>query len=110
MVLKRLLVCVAVVLLAACGSASLPVAPTPPPAASNPPVPEPPAAPPTVTVSASGLSPRDVVVSVGARVTFMNADRFGREIASGLDHNAGDCPEIDVLGFIIPGQSHQTAV
>jgi hypothetical protein len=109
-VLERILIVAAASMLAACGSSSAPTAPMPPGVPLAQPAPEPPSIPPTVTVSAGGFSPRDVVVPVGARVTFMNADRFGREIQSGLDHNAGGCPEIDVLGFIVPGQSRETAV
>jgi hypothetical protein len=110
LVVTRWLIGAAALMVAACGWSSVPVAPTPPSAASVASEPAPPATPPTVTLSASGFSPLEVVVTVGARVTFVNADRIGREVQSGLEHNVRDCPEIDVLGFIVPGQSRQTAV
>jgi hypothetical protein len=40
----------------------------------------------------------------------VNADRAGRDVSSGLDHNAFECPEVDVIGFLVPGQSRSTLV
>ena len=82
-------------------SASTPVAPTPPVQASPPS----PAGPPTVTLSASGFAPREITVPVGGRVTFVNADRVGHDINSGLDHTSRECAEVDVVGFLVAGQS-----
>jgi len=73
------------------------------------PIPEPaPAA--TVTISANGFDLAEVQVTVGSRVTFANADMRMREIYSGLDHVRFECPEIDAVGLILPGQSRQTRV
>lgn len=90
--------------MASCGSSSSPVAPTP---SSGPPAP---AGPVTVTITTTGFSPTEVTITAGSRVTFVNADRFGRDIVSGLDHVSRDCPEVDVVGFLGPGQSRDTAV
>jgi plastocyanin len=90
---------------AACGSASSPVAPTAPVQDS------PPAAtgPPTVTLSASGFSPQEITVPVGGRVTFVNADRIGHDINSGIDHTSRECPEVDAVGFLVGGQNRDTS-
>lgn len=95
--------------LASCGSSSSPVAPTPSP---GPPAPGPPApgGPVTVTITTTGFSPTEVTVTPGGRVTFVNGDRFGREVISGLYHVSRDCPEVDVVGFLGPGESRDTAV
>jgi plastocyanin len=82
------------------------MAPTPPPAQTASP-----AAPaaPTITISAAGFTPQEVTIAIGARVLFVNGDRTGHEISSGLDHNSRDCAEIDVVGFLVAGQSRETA-
>ena len=94
-----------VAVLAACSSGSSPSGPTPPvqapPGAS--------AGPPTVTLSPTGFSPQEIVVPIGGRVTFVNADRVGHDINSGIDHTSRDCPEVDVVGFLVGGQSHETS-
>jgi plastocyanin len=63
-----------------------------------------------VTISATGVGPRELTVAIGTRVMFVNSDRIGHEIASGIDHQSRDCPEIDVIGFLVSGQSRQTSV
>lgn len=96
---------IAVALLAACSSASTPVAPTPPVQASPPS----PSGPPTVTLSASGFAPVEITVPVGGRVTFVNADRVGHDINSGVDHTSRECAEVDIVGFLVTGQSRDTS-
>jgi hypothetical protein len=105
-VFERCVPVAAAALLAACSSSSSPVAPTPPVTET----PAPPAGPSTITLSATGFSPQDVTVPVGARVTFVNGDRVGRDVSSGFDHNSRECPEVDVIGFLVPGQSRETAI
>ena len=109
LVLVRFAIVIAGAVLAAAGCSSSPLAPTPsagPPGTTGP---APAAAPPTVTISATGFSPLEIAVPIGARVTFVNADRFGRDIVSGLDHNSRDCAEVDVVGFLGPGERRETA-
>lgn len=106
----------AVVSISACsGSPGASVAgPTPPPSsggAPTSPAPPPSPGPPfTVTITASGMSPLELTVPVGAQVTFTNADSRPHDIAGGPDPSRPECPEIDVAGFLTPGQSRQTAV
>jgi plastocyanin len=104
-VFERVLIVTASILLTACGSSSSPIAPTP----SDPTSPAPPAGPPTVTISATGFSPLEITVPVAARVTFVNTDRIGHDIVGGLDHLSRDCPEVEVAGFLVPGESRETA-
>jgi plastocyanin len=96
---------VAVAMLAACGSASSPAGPTP--VSQDPPGP---AGPPTITLSATGFTPQEVTVAVGGRVTFVNADRIGHDIFSGLEHNSPECAEVDAVGFLVAGQRRETSV
>ena len=90
-------------LTAACGSYSGTGSPSAPTAASAP------AAPPTVTITSNGVSPKEVVIAVGGRVTFVNNDTIPHDVAGGPDPANPDCREIDAVGFLTPGQSRQTA-
>jgi len=65
--------------------------------------------PPTVTITAAGVNPREVSVSVGGRVTFINNDTIPHDVAGGPDPANPDCREIDSVGFLTPGQSRMTA-
>jgi hypothetical protein len=97
----------AATVLAAWGCSSSPVAPT---SSSQTTTSVPgPSGPPTVTISTSGFSPLEITVPIGARVTFVNADRIPRDILSGPDHTSRECPEVDVIGFLLPGQRRDTA-
>jgi plastocyanin len=88
------------------GSSSSSEAPTPPTAPTPAPV-----APvvPTVSILPSGVTPREIAVAVGDRVTFVNNDVQPHDTAGGPDPATPDCPEIDAVGFLLPGQSRQTA-
>jgi plastocyanin len=90
---------------AACGSGSAspsPTGPTPSPTPS-------PAGPPTVRISAAGLNPIEITIRVGDRVTFINDDAQPHDVAGGPDIAHPDCREIDAVGFLVTGQSRQTA-
>jgi hypothetical protein len=45
---------------------------------------------------------------VGGTVTFANNDSINHDVAGGPDPEHRDCPEIDAVGFLTPGQSRQT--
>ena len=63
----------------------------------------------TVTMTANGVSPSTVTVSVGQTVTFVNNDNRSREIASNPHPQHGSCPGIEGgLGVLAPGQTAQT--
>ena len=77
-----------------------PTSPTPAPV--NPP-------PLIVRIAPTGTDPRELIVAVGDRVTFINNDSQFHDIAGGPDPATPDCREIDAVGFLLPGQSRQTA-
>jgi plastocyanin len=61
----------------------------------------------TITITASGVSPKDVTVSAGSRVTFVNNDTRPHDIASDPHPAHTDCPAVNV-GFLQAGQSGTT--
>jgi hypothetical protein len=91
---------------ATCGSGSS--GNTPPPGPPTGPTP-PPVDPPIIRISPTGADPRQLIVTVGERVTFINNDVQPHDIAGGPDPATPDCREIDAVGFLAPGQSRQTA-
>jgi len=62
----------------------------------------------TITITSSGVSPRTVTVSVGSRVTFVNNDSRPHDMASNPHPSHTDCPAINDVGFLQPGQTRQT--
>ena len=99
-------------LAAACGGggspAGAPTTPSPVPAPAPAPAPAPPPAP-VVTITSGGVSPKELSIAVGGRVTFVNNDAINHDIAGGPDPAHPDCPEIDAVGFLTPGQQRATA-
>lgn len=95
---------VLVPLLAACGgSGGGPAAPgAPAPAASTP------AASFTVTITATGASPRELRVPVGSRVTFVNQDNRSHQMMSDPHPVHTDCPEVNAVGNLDRGQTRMT--
>lgn len=85
------------------GGGSSPANPTgggnPPPSGSNL----------TVTISATGVSPRSLQVPMGGRVTFVNNDTRTHQIMSDPNPLHNDCPSINDIATIGPGQTRQTA-
>ena len=70
--------------------------------------PSPPVVGSTVTIQTSGVTPKNLQVAPGAQVTFVNNDRRNHEIASDPHPEHTDCPAINQVGVIVPGQSKQT--
>lgn len=97
---------------AACGGSNgaAITGPTPPTTGGGSSTPPPSSGGTTITISASGMSPQLLTVPVGSRVTFVNADNRPHDVAGGPDPSRPECPEIDVAGFMVPGQSRQTGV
>ena len=62
----------------------------------------------TITITASGVSPKSVTVSPGSRVTFTNNDSIAHDMNSDPHPEHTDCPEINDVGTLNPGQSRQT--
>jgi hypothetical protein len=62
----------------------------------------------TVTITSSGVNPKSVQVAQGTRVLFVNSSAFSPVISSDPHPEHTDCPEINNVGFISPGQSKET--
>jgi plastocyanin len=63
----------------------------------------------TITIGANGrVSPSEITVTPGTRVTFVNNDSRAHDMSSDPHPEHTDCPEIDQVGFLQPGQSRQT--
>jgi plastocyanin len=63
----------------------------------------------TITITSAGVSPKQIQVAVGGRVTFVNNDTAFHEMASDPHPIHTDCPEINQVGALSPGTSRQTA-
>lgn len=117
LVYLRLLALVALALLGACsggGTAASPKTPSPAPVATTPapsaPAPATQVGPTTITITATGMTPLELTISVGQRVTFVNNDTRAHDVVGGMDPNHPDCPEIVLAGFLTPGRSGETRV
>jgi plastocyanin len=64
----------------------------------------------TVTVANNAVTPRTITVTRGSRLTFVNNDNQVHDIESNPHPAHTDCPEINQVGFVSPGQSRQTGV
>lgn len=63
----------------------------------------------TITISSSGVAPTQLDVAQGSRVLFVNNDTRSHNIASDPHPEHTDCPEINSVGLLQPGQSRETA-
>jgi plastocyanin len=94
----------------ACGGGDSPTEPTPAPSPNPPPPPTPPpAGGTTITITSAGVSPRDLAVARGTRVTFVNSDAVGHDMNSNPHPEHTSCTDMNV-GNVAPGQSRQTDV
>ena len=62
----------------------------------------------TITITAQGASPRNIQIAVGSRVLFVNNDSRPHNMTSDPHPDHSDCPDIDQVGFLAPGQSRET--
>jgi plastocyanin len=62
----------------------------------------------SIAMTSSGVSPKQIQVSPGTRVQFTNNDSQTHEMASDPHPEHTDCPEINNVGFISPGQTKET--
>jgi len=88
----------------ACGGGGYSSPSTPSTPAANPPA----AAGLTVTISADGSKPRSLQVPMAGVVTFVNNDSRAHQIMSDPHPSHGDCPAVNEVGMLAPGQSRQT--
>ena len=64
--------------------------------------------PAVITISSGGVSPKNLIISVGTQVTFVNNDASAHDMVSDPHPEHTDCPEINQVGFLVTGQSRQT--
>lgn len=64
----------------------------------------------TITIAGGTLSPAGVTIAQGGRVTVINNDSRTHEPSSDPHPNHTDCPEINQIGTLAPGQTGMTAV
>lgn len=50
------------------------------------------------------MTPLEITIDVGQRVTFVNTDVRAHDVVGGVDPNHPDCPEIAQAGFLSAGQ------
>jgi hypothetical protein len=62
----------------------------------------------TITIAASGVSPKQIMVPQGARVLFVNNDSRLHDMASDDHPDHLECPAINQVGLLQPGQSRET--
>ena len=96
--IRRLAPFALVVSVAACGdSSTTPTNPSSPPVSTT-----------TITITASGVNPKNIQVTLGARVRFINNDTRSHDMSSNPHPDHTDCPEINLVGFLQPGQQRET--
>jgi plastocyanin len=78
-----------------CGGSSTPNNPSP--TATN-----------TITLTAAGASPKSISIMIGTRVLFVNSDSRPHNMNSDPHPEHTDCPELNQVGFLTPGQSRET--
>lgn len=60
----------------------------------------------TITIGSNGVvSPSAVTITQGGRVTFVNNDSRSHDMSSDPHPSHEDCPPLDQVGFLSPGQS-----
>jgi plastocyanin len=62
----------------------------------------------TITITSAGVNPSQLTVSPGARVLFVNNDSRAHNMTSDPHPEHTDCPEINTVGLLQPGQSRET--
>ena len=75
---------------------------------TSPTDPGPPVQTNTITITSAGASPRNVEISAGSRVLFVNNDSRSHFMASDPHPEHTDCPEINQVGFLSPGERRET--
>jgi plastocyanin len=61
-----------------------------------------------ITITSSGVSPKNVTVPAGSQITFVNNDTQEHQMFSDPHPEHTDCPDINQVGFLEPGESRQT--
>ena len=62
----------------------------------------------TITITNAGVDPSQVTVPPGARVLFVNNDSRAHNMTSDPHPDHQDCPELNAVGLLQPGQRRET--
>ena len=62
----------------------------------------------TITISNNAVCPQNITVARGTQVTFVNQDSRAHEMNSDPHPEHTDCPELNQVGHLEPGQSRQS--
>ena len=62
----------------------------------------------TITLTAAGASPKNISVALGTRVLFINNDSRSHNMTSDPHPEHDECPEINQIGFLQPGEKRET--
>jgi len=62
----------------------------------------------TILISNKAVCPKNVTVPPGTQVTFINYDAVAHQMDSDPHPEHTDCPEINQVGYLSPGESRQT--
>jgi plastocyanin len=65
---------------------------------------------PTITIANNTVSPKNISVTRGSQVTFVNNDNQSHDMVSDPHPVHTDCPEINQVGLLSPGQRRQTGL
>jgi len=96
----RALIWTTTLLLTACGGSDSPSSPSTNPPNTNPNV---------ITISSGGIaSPKQLTVSPGTRVLFVNSHSRRHDMTSDLHPDHQDCPELNQVGLLNPTQSRES--
>jgi plastocyanin len=62
----------------------------------------------TITIRSTGVDPKQVQIKAWAHVTFVNMDVRAHSMASDPVPTHTDCPPVNQVGFLNPGESRTT--
>lgn len=62
----------------------------------------------TITIANNTVCPQTTTVPRGARITFVNRDTVAHEMTSDPHPEHTDCPELNQVGHLEPGQSRES--
>jgi plastocyanin len=97
--LSWLLALLVLLVAAECGGSTSPSGPAPSDPTPNP---------NRITITNAGVSPVEMVVPLGATVSFVNNDSRPHNMASDPHPDHTDCPPLNLVGTLVPGQSRET--
>ena len=61
-----------------------------------------------MTITPTGVSPKTLTITAGGQVLFINNDVVAHEMYSDPHPEHTNCPELNQVGHLTPGQSRQT--